>query len=352
MVHQSILASFTLMLSLTRPDDFHVHLREGEVLANVISEHARHFNRVLAMPNLRAPLTTLALIESYREQVKLHSPSILETYFTFFLNPEVRLSELKSAKNTPYILGAKLYPQGVTTQSDKGTEHIEALYDHFDCMQDNGLVLQIHGETQHDDIFDREASFVEQTLSPIVKNFPKLKIILEHTSTKAAVDFVVSSHDNVAATITPQHLLYNRNDLLSGGIKPHLYCLPILKRQQDQEALLNVVKQGNAKFFLGTDSAPHAVTDKESACGCAGVYSAPYALPLYAEIFESLNALDKLEGFASHFGADFYELKRNNDEIHLEKRSQVIPETLPFGSKLVRPIKAGETINWSVTDES
>jgi len=351
MVHQPVSNERKRMLSLTQPDDFHVHLREGDVLNHVIADHSKHFSRVLAMPNLKTPLTNLALIESYRSQVMALSNGRLDTYFTFFLNPEVSLDDLKSAQTTPYILGSKLYPQGVTTQSESGAKHIESLYAHFECMQENGLVLQIHGETQHDDIFDREARFVEQTLAPIVKNFPKLKIILEHTSTKAAVDFVVNANDNVAATITPQHLLYNRNDLLSGGIKPHLYCLPILKRQQDQEALLNAVKQGNPKFFLGTDSAPHAVSDKESACGCAGVYSAPYALPLYAEIFDGLDALDKLEGFASYFGADFYELPRNKGEIHLEKRPQVVAESLPFGSKIVKPIKAGETLNWSVVDE-
>lgn len=335
-----------MQLELIKPDDFHLHLREGSALAHTISASC-DFARALIMPNLKTPLTTINLIDTYNKDIASCKPTF-KPLFTFFLNPSVPLTDLELAAKNDSIVGAKLYPQGVTTQSDKGARDIKALFPHFEVMAQHGLVLQIHGETQHDDIFDRERAFIEGSLTEIVKNFPRLKIVLEHTSTQAACDFVKAQGENIAATITVHHLLYNRNDMLTGGIKPHLYCLPILKRRSDQSALLDTVKSGNPKFFLGTDSAPHAITDKESSCGCAGVFSAPYAMPLYAKVFEDLNALDKLEAFASKFGADFYRLPYNKEAIVLEKKSQSIPDTQPLGDSSVRPIEAGNTLSWSV----
>ncbi len=335
------------MLEIKKPDDFHLHLREGDRLTDTLAASV-DFKRALIMPNLLTPLTTLTLIKQYQDEINRLKAKTFSPYFTFFLNESVKLEELSLAKKEQSILGAKLYPQGVTTQSDAGTYDVRALFAHFEYMQQEGLVLQIHGETIHDDIFDRERAFIDGPLSLIIKNFPKLNIVLEHVSTRAACDFVLSQGEHLAATITPHHLLYNRNQMLAGGIKPHLYCLPILKRKEDQEALLSAIKSGSPKFFLGTDSAPHAIHHKESACGCAGIFSAPFALPIYAEIFESLGILDKLEAFCSEFGATFYKLPINQETICLEKKSQSVPLTMKLGSSEVQPIKAGEIITWQV----
>lgn len=303
------------------------------------------------MPNLLPPLTSVAQIEAYQAQIKSLSPAGFTPYFSLYLTDALQGDVFQQAKANPAILGAKLYPAGATTNSKAGVTAINALYPLFEAMQELNLVLQIHGETTSDDIFDREAKFLDTQLAPIVKNFPKLNIVLEHISTAAACEFVSDAPANVAATITIHHLLYNRNDLLAGGIKPHFYCLPILKRRQDQQALQAAALSGNPKFFLGTDSAPHAISDKESHCGCAGIFSARYAIELYAEFFDAHQALAKLPPFASRFGADFYQLPYNKTEIELVRQPQTIPQQLPLGNKLVQPIAAGQTINWQLTKD-
>ena len=257
---------------------------------------------------------------------------------------------MHEAASVPYILGAKLYPAGATTNSEAGAKSLIALYPLFEVLQNNNLVLQIHGEVTHSDIFAREALFIEEYLKPIIANFPKLRIVLEHISTQAAVDFVTQAPTTVAATITPHHLLYNRNRLLAGGLRPHYYCLPILKHEKDQKALQIAATSGNPKFFAGTDSAPHAVNTKENACGCAGIYSTPFALAFYAQMFDELNQLEKLNHFTSRFGAEFYQLPISQEEIELIKSPQRIPEYLPFGLNQVIPMAAGETIQWGIHD--
>jgi len=335
---------------LNKPDDWHLHLRDGDVLTETVNATAQHFSRALVMPNLVPPVTTVDAIEAYEQRiVNALNPSYDFTpYFTLYLNESVTPETLEVAGKKPFILGAKLYPAGATTNSAAGAKSLKALYPLLDLMQQHNLVLQIHGEVTHGDIFDREKLFLSEELKPIVKNFPKLRIVLEHVSSAAGIDFVAQAPSNVAATITVHHLLYNRNHMLVGGIKPHYYCLPILKDDASQLALQKAVSSGNPKFFLGTDSAPHAQDNKETSCGCAGIYSAPYALPLYAYVFEQLSSLDKLNDFASHFGAQFYQLPINQQQCELVKRPQTIPPQLQFGNTQVIPIAAGETIAWSV----
>ena len=335
---------------INRPDDWHVHFREGELLKHTVPATAMHFSRALVMPNLPRPLTTIAAINRYREEIiaTTTKDSTFFPYMTFYLNESIPLDELGKATIYPYILGAKLYPSGATTNSEAGPKSLGALYPLLDCMQQLDLVLQIHGEVTHSDIFKREALFIDACLKPIITNFPKLRVVLEHISSKAAVDFVTEAPATLAATITPHHLAYNRNHLLAGGIKPHYYCLPILKQARDQKALQRAAISGNPKFFAGTDSAPHDVTAKESACGCAGIFSAPFALPLYAEIFEQLGKLDRLNHFMSHYGAGFYQLPINQDSVELIKKRQIVPTTLLLGLNTVVPIAAGEALAWSV----
>lgn len=337
---------------INRPDDWHVHLRDGEFLHHTVPATTHHFARALIMPNLKPPLTTLPLIEGYRNRIISAIPQnhSFTPYMTFYLNESVTEEDLHQAASVPYILGAKLYPAGATTNSEAGAKSLTDLYPLFEALQNNNLVLQIHGEVTHSDIFEREALFIDEYLKPIVANFPKLRIVLEHISTQAAVDFVMQAPATVAATITPHHLLYNRNNLLAGGLRPHYYCLPILKHEQDQKALQLAASSGNPKFFAGTDSAPHAVHTKETACGCAGIYSAPFALALYTQIFDELNHLDKLNHFTSRFGAEFYQLAINQEEIELIKLPQQIPDSMPFGLNQVVPMAAGETIQWSIHD--
>jgi dihydroorotase len=341
-------------LVINRPDDWHLHLRDGDVLQHTVADSALHFARALIMPNLKPPLTNLSLINEYRKRIVAALPkgSTFSPYMTFYLNESVLAEELHQAAHAPYILGAKLYPAGATTNSEAGAKSLKALYPLLEVLQSNNLVLQIHGEVTHSDIFDREALFIEEYLKDLVKNFPKLRIVLEHISTKAAVDYVSQAPDTVAATITPHHLLYNRNKLFLGGLRPHYYCLPVLKREQDQKALQNALCSGNPKFFAGTDSAPHSLQTKENACACAGIYSAPFALPLYAQVFDELNQLKKLNPFLSQFGAEFYELPVTQQEIELIQSPQLIPDYLPFGTHQVVPIAAGETIQWSVREAS
>ncbi|OGV28726.1 MAG: dihydroorotase [Legionellales bacterium RIFCSPHIGHO2_12_FULL_35_11] len=337
-------------ISIIKPDDWHVHFRDNDVLKNTVPNTAKYFARALVMPNTIPPLVSLNDLKNYRARILSALPknSGFEPLMTFYLNNQIELNELIQSKSYHYIVGAKLYPKGATTNSSAGVRSVKNFYPHLEVMQDLGLVLQIHGEVTHGDIFDREKIFIEEELIPILKNFPKLKIVLEHISTKVAVDFMENSSNNVAATITPHHLLYNRNNLLSGGIKPHLYCLPILKRESCQKSLIKAATSGNPKFFAGTDSAPHSKNYKENSCGCAGVYSAPFAVAMYTEVFDKASRLSNLEGFLSKYGATFYNKPILNDRIELIKKSQTIPNYLPLGYDEVIPLAAGENIQWSV----
>ncbi len=338
-------------LYITRPDDWHVHLRDNDALKHTVPATAQYFSRALVMPNLQPALTTMAAILSYRQRiVAAIGPHDFTPFMTLYLNEQVNPQDLHDIAKSPYILGAKLYPAGATTHSAEGARSIRALYPLLDIMQSHDLVLQIHGEVTIGDIFEREERFIDTHLTNIIRDFPKLRVVLEHISTRAAVDFVKNAPQTIAATITPHHLLYNRNDLLAGGIKPHYYCLPILKHEEDQRALQQAVASGNLKFFAGTDSAPHAQELKESACGCAGVYSAPFAISMYAQAFDSLNCMSKLNDFMSRFGADFYKLPVLDKQIELIKKPQVIPKTLAFGDTCVVPLAAGSTLQWSIRE--
>ncbi|STY27878.1 dihydroorotase, homodimeric type [Legionella wadsworthii] len=338
---------------INRPDDWHIHLRDNEMLQHTVADVAAHFARALVMPNLKPALTTLSSIDEYRQRILAALPkgNRFQPYMTFYLNDSVRAEDLDKAAQTSYVLGAKLYPAGATTNSEAGAKSLVELYPLFETLQNNELVLQIHGEVTHSDIFERESLFIDEYLKPIVNNFPKLRVVLEHISTLTAVEYVTDAPETVSATITPHHLLYNRNKLLVGGLRPHYYCLPILKHEKDQKALQRAACSGNPKFFAGTDSAPHVVSTKETACGCAGIYSAPFALALYTQIFDELNQLSKLNSFLSRFGAEFYQLPINQEHIELIKTPQIIPSHLPLGTSQVVPIAAGETIQWSIHDE-
>jgi len=335
---------------ITRPDDWHLHLRDGELLQHTVPASSAHFARALVMPNLKPPVTSLSALLAYRARIIEQIPANhrFEPCMTFYLNEDLALSDLQQAAQHPYILGAKLYPAGATTNSEAGVESLQAIYPHLEIMEAQDMVLQIHGEVTQGDIFARETLFIETQLKPLLVRFPKLRVVLEHISTQAAVDFVKQAPSQVAATITPHHLLYNRNHLLAGGLRPHYYCLPILKRASDQTALQEAATSGNPKFFAGTDSAPHAKQTKESACGCAGIYSAPYAISAYATVFDSLAQLDKLNAFTSQFGAAFYKLPPNTDSLELIRAPQVIAQELALGQDVVIPMGAGTSLNWSV----
>ena len=340
------------LLTLTRPDDWHLHLRDGPAMAAVAGATADVFARAIIMPNLRPPVTTTEAALRYRERIlrALPSGSRFRPLMTLYLTDNTEPAEIAKAKVSGVVHAVKYYPAGATTNSDSGVTALERAYPALAAMEKHGLVLSLHGEaTDRDiDIFDRERAFVERSLAAIVRDFPALRIVLEHITTAEAAAFVAAAPANVAATITPQHLLYSRNALLAGGIRPHLYCLPILKRESHREALVTAAISGNPKFFLGTDSAPHERHTKEDACGCAGCYSAPVALPLYAEAFDNAAALDRLEGFASHFGADFYGLPRNADKVTLRRESWTVPAEYPYGEHGVVPLRAGETVQWRV----
>lgn len=337
-------------LTIKRPDDWHLHFRDEDMLIETVPATARCFKRAIAMPNLVPPVTTTALALAYKERILAARPenSDFEPLVTLFLTNNTTSDEIRRAKRAG-IVACKLYPAGATTNSDDAVDGIKALYPVFETMAEEGVLLLIHGEVteSHIDIFDREKAFIDEYLQDIVSNFPTLKVVFEHITTKDAAEFVLASSDNVAATITPQHLLLNRNDLLVGGIKPHNYCLPVLKRNIHQQALREVVKAGSPKFFLGTDSAPHEKHTKESACGCAGCYSAWSAIELYAEVFEQLDAIDKLEGFASEYGPRFYGLPENTDTITLERVTWEVPSEidLPNGHTIV-PFFAGQALKW------
>lgn len=339
-------------LEITRPDDWHVHLRDGEVLKDTVADMARYFGRAIVMPNLIPPVTTTEQALAYRQRILACMPKSrsFDPLMTLYLTDTTSSHELKQAQACGQVYAVKLYPAGATTNSDAGVSALEKIYDALATLEEIGLPLLVHGEVTHADIdiFEREKVFIERQLQPIVERFPKLKVVMEHITTRDAAEFIASASSHLAATITPQHLLYNRNDLLVGGIKPHLYCLPILKRNTHQQALLQAATSGSPKFFLGTDSAPHALSAKENACGCAGCYSATSAIELYAEAFESMDALDKLEAFASFNGPDFYGLTRHSDTIILEKRSWTQQSQLNFGTQPIVPLRAGETISWQV----
>ncbi|HAT43057.1 MAG TPA: dihydroorotase [Rheinheimera sp.] len=341
-------------LIIQTPDDWHLHFRDGDMLRETVPATARCFNRAVVMPNLVPPVTTGALAAAYRERILAARPagSTFEPVMTIYLTDTTTPQDIADAKAAG-VLAAKLYPAGATTNSHSGVSSLSKLFPVLEAMVQHDMLFLVHGEvTDHDvDIFDREKVFIDKHLTQIVAQFPNLRVILEHITTGDAVQFVTSASDKVAATITPQHLLLNRNDLLVGGVRPHNYCLPVLKRRTHQEALRAIVQTGNPKFFLGTDSAPHAKHRKETACGCAGCYSAWSAIELYAQVFEELGVLDKLEGFASHYGADFYGLPRNSSTIKLVKQPWSIPEEimLPDGSPIV-PFFAGQTLNWKLAD--
>ncbi|EKO3386342.1 dihydroorotase [Vibrio fluvialis] len=338
-------------LTITRPDDWHVHLRDGEVLTDTVRDISRYNGRALIMPNTVPPVTTTEMALAYRERIMAAQPQgQFEPQMSLYLTDNTSPEEIRKAKASGAVVAAKLYPAGATTNSDSGVTSAKNIYPVLQAMQEEGMLLLVHGEvTTHDiDIFDREKTFLKTVLAPIVNDFPNLKIVLEHITTAEAVEFVKNAGDNVAATITAHHLLFNRNHMLVGGIRPHFYCLPILKRATHQHALVAAATSGSKKFFLGTDSAPHAKGKKEAACGCAGSYTAHAALELYAEVFEQEGKLDQLEAFASHNGPDFYGLPRNSDTVTLTKQAWDVPASMPFGGETVVPIRAGEQVQWTV----
>ena len=338
-------------ITLNRPDDWHVHLRDGEVLANTVADISRYIGRAIIMPNLVPPVTNASLAKAYYQRIMAQQPGAqFKPLMTLYLTDQTTAADIFEAKESGLVYACKLYPAGATTNSSSGVTDVAHLTDVFAAMQSVNMPLLVHGEvtTADIDIFDREQVFIDTILRPLVAKYPNLKIVLEHITTKNAVDFVTAAGDNIGATITAHHLMYNRNDMLVGGIKPHYYCLPILKRNIHQQALRAAATSGNKKFFLGTDSAPHAQHAKESSCGCAGVYSSFAAIELYAEVFEEENALDKLEAFASINGANFYQLPVNTDKITLVKQSWQVQKTMTFGNDVVIPIRAGEQVNWQV----
>ncbi len=339
-------------LTLTRPDDWHLHFRDGDKLPRTVADTARVFRRAVVMPNLVPPVTTAAQALDYKARIDANVPAgtDFQPLMTLYLTDNTNIIDIEAAAKDASICGCKLYPAGATTNSDSGVTDIKNIYPVLEAMQKHDLPLQIHGEVTSEDIdiFDREKCFIDRTLNDVCKDFPELRIIFEHITTKDAVEFVEAANDNVAATITVHHLLFNRNDMLVGGIRPHYYCLPVLKRNIHQQALIAAATSGNPSFFLGTDSAPHSTGSKESSCGCAGCYTACAAIELYATAFEQADALDKLEGFASFYGADFYQLSRNNDTITLTKQNWQIPQVLLFGDEQVKPLLGGETLHWKV----
>ncbi len=340
-------------LTITQPDDWHLHLRDESALIRTVADSGRYFGRAIVMPNLRPPVTTTALAISYRERILQARPdnNNFAPLMTLYLTDNTTAEEIQLAHQSGIVHAVKLYPAGATTNSDAGVTDLKLCSQALAEMERLQMPLLVHGEVTDSDIdvFDREKVFIDQVLIPLLNTFPALKVVFEHITTADAVDFVIESNARVAATITPHHLLLNRNDLLVGGIHPHNYCLPVLKRNTHQQALIKAATSSNPKFFLGTDSAPHTQHLKENACGCAGIYSGHAAIELYAEAFEAAQALDKLENFASHFGADFYALARNSKKITLIKESWTVPDNYDFAGENLIPMWAGEQINWKVT---
>jgi dihydroorotase len=340
-------------IKITRPDDWHLHLRQGGAMSSVVVKTARQMGRAIVMPNLSPPIKTAEQALTYRREIieALPKDSTFNPLMTLYLTDNTTKQHIIDVSNAQHVYAVKLYPAGATTNSDSGVTSLKKTYPALEQMEKDGVPLLVHGEVTHSDIdiFDREAVFIETVLEPLVQKFPGLKIVLEHITTKDSVDFVAESKSNIGATITAHHLLANRNHMLVGGIKPHYYCLPVLKRKSPhQESLIAAATSGNPKFFLGTDSAPHDKNEKESACGCAGVFSAHAAIELYAEAFEKANRLEKLEGFASHFGADFYGLERNDETITLKKISWTVPSSYELSDSRVVPFFAGKELSWRV----
>ncbi len=341
----------TDVLTLTRPDDFHLHVRDGVALAAVVPHSARQFARALIMPNLRPPITTAQQAIDYRQRILAAVPEGLafEPLMSLYLTDRLAPDEIARAADTG-IRAVKLYPAGATTNSDAGVTDVRKVYPPLEAMQKHGLLLLVHGEVTDPevDLFDREAVFIDRVLMPLRRDFPELKIVFEHLTTKEGAQYVQSADRFTAATITAHHLLYNRNAIFTDGIRPHYYCLPVLKRETHRLALVEAATSGSDRFFLGTDSAPHAAHLKEHASGCAGCYTALTALELYAQAFDAAGALDKLEAFASFHGADFYGLPRNTGTVHLRREPLAVPETVPYGDAVLKPLAGGETLGWSL----
>ena len=339
-------------LNIIRPDDWHVHLRDGDALTHTIADMARYFGRTIVMPNLVPPISNGTQAMAYKARIMAAQQGFarqVEPLMVIYLTDNTSPEDLRLAKEAG-VIACKLYPAGATTNSDSGVTDINKIYPALEEMQRLGIRFLLHGEVTNSDIdiFDREAVFIDRVLQQLGRDFPELPMVLEHITTNDAVQYVTDAAHKIAATITAHHLLYNRNDMLVGGIRPHYYCLPILKRNSHQQALIGAATSGNPRFFLGTDSAPHSTDQKETGCGCAGSYTAHAAIELYAEIFEHANALDKLENFASHFGPDFYELPRNSDTITLERSPWTVPKQLPLGDSMLTPLRSGEIMQWQV----
>ncbi len=339
-------------LRLTRPDDWHLHLRDDALMHSVLPDTVRQFARAIIMPNLRPPVTTTGQALAYRKRILAALPagSDFQPLMTLYLTDNTSAEEIRKAKQSGVIHAVKLYPAGATTNSDAGVTDLRKTYIALEEMQRCGIPLLMHGEVTDPavDVFDREAVFIERVLQPLIKDMTNLRVVFEHITTQEAVQFVADAPDNIAATITAHHLRYNRNAMLVGGIRPHYYCLPVLKRETHRAALVQAATSGNKKFFLGTDSAPHAQHTKENACGCAGCYTAHAAIELYAEAFEQAGVLDKLEGFASFYGADFYGLPRNTQQITLRKEEWQVPASVGFGEHRLVPLRAGERVQWKL----
>lgn len=340
-----------MQLTITRPDDWHLHLRDGAMMQAVLPHTVQRFGRAIVMPNLRPPIRTVAEAAAYRDRILAAVPKGMrfEPLMTLYLTDYTSAEEIRAARASGFVHGVKFYPAGATTHAEAGVTAVERVYSALEAMQEVGLPLLVHGEVTDPevDVFDREAVFIDRILVPLLNRFPSLKLVLEHISTREGVAFVRAMPGNVAGTLTVHHLLYNRNALFRGGIRPHHYCLPVLKRETHRLALIEAATSGSPKFFLGTDSAPHARTAKESACGCAGVYTAHAAIELYAEVFEAAGALDRLEGFASLYGAEFYGLPRNTDRITLVKAPWEVPAVLDAGEGVqIVPLRAGESVAW------
>jgi dihydroorotase len=343
-------------LTLLRPDDWHLHLRDGAAMRAVLPFTAAQFARAVVMPNLKPPVTTVTAAAAYRERILAALPigNTFQPLMTLYLTDSTAPAEIALAKQSGFVVGAKLYPAGATTNSDSGVTAIEKIYDVLAAMEEHDLVFQVHGEVTHNevDVFDRERAFIDRVLAPLCERFKKLRIVFEHVTTREAVQFVLGARKGIAATITPQHLLLNRNAIFQGGIRPHYYCLPVLKREHDREALVEAVTSDDARFFLGTDSAPHAQHTKENACGCAGIFSAHAAIELYAEAFELVGKLDKLQAFASERGPDFYGFPRNQDKITLIKQSWQPPAAYDFDTDKLVPFRATESIAWKLQGQT
>ncbi len=346
-----------MQLHITQPDDWHVHLRDGEMLKRVAPYTASQFKRALVMPNLTPPVTTVEQAMGYRQRIleSLPENSAFDPRMSLYLTDHTPVQEALKAARNPHIAGFKLYPAGATTHSDSGVTKIDRVMGVLEAMAQNRVILQVHGEVtdSHIDIYDRESEFIDQILAPLHHELPDLKFVLEHITTSQGVEFVRGSSSCVAGTITPHHLMFNRNQMFEGGIRPHLYCLPVLKRETHRLALLDAATSGNPSFFLGTDSAPHSRASKQSDCGCAGIFSANAAIEYYAEIFDQAGRIDRLEGFASHFGADFYDLPRNSGKITLTRQAHPIPSIIPASNQEksddLTPLLGGSVIHWKLT---